>query len=124
MMSSLKFYIILIFIPQLLWLLSNQNGVLSICESCSSNFQGIVQSKRSDQNSELLSNSCDIEHNEEVCQVTNHKKVTPPMKGSTNMSLCVCSKERNEKHEALQLIEDEPHGGWYVHVHLYLSQPI
>lgn len=123
--AAVKFYIFLICIPQLLWLLSNRNGILAVCESCSSNshffLQQILGQSKDIDHDNITFNTCSIANSDGVSLVTDEKMYLD-MQSSHNMSsLCMCSMDGSESMETLQLMEGESHGGWYER-YVYLCQ--
>ena len=131
---SLKTYLILVLVPQILWILSSPNGFTAVCESCcNSNYQQLLLMKAQATNrlapradckttTDRLQSDRDCVDSNHVEQSANQKltSMQTDMYSDVNVSsLCTCSIDQpshkrlySDSKETRDLSRSEMDGGW------------
>ena len=143
-LSSVKLYLLVVLLPQLIYLLTNSHGLAAVCESCSPSnyidlYLRLLRDPSSFSRSAPLAGTCtgnspaetvstntdgasSVEHTEKTVSVKGH--MVEEYQDKTAAALCSClsrelSNLSTEETMAVQASSDDAQtvgGGWYVHV--------
>ena len=140
-LSSVKLYLLVVLLPQLIYLLTNSHGLAAVCESCSpsnyidlylrllqnpSSFSRHVAPPKtcSSQAEAMCANSDEastVEDNDETVSLEAHTVDEYWDKSAAEMCSCLSREFNNLSiEEAVSIQRSSDHameGGWYVHVH-------
>lgn len=145
-LSSVKLYLLVVLLPQLIYLLTNSHGLAAVCESCSpSNYIDLYLRLLRDPSSfshvappQTLSSSLaeamcvtpnggsTVEGNDETVSLEAHTVDEYRDKAAADMCLCLSQEFSNlstEEGMSVQTSSDDAlDGGWYVYVrvHMYI----
>ena len=138
-LRSLKLYLVVVLLPQLIYLLTNSHGLAAVCESCSPSnyidlYLRLLQDPSTSFSHESTSTDTPRANSDEASSVEYIEKTVSEehlsveeYQDSTVAALCSCSSREssNLSIEEATAVQESSHGaqtvngGWYVH--LYMS---